>query len=186
MFSVRNVLFTLCLPVLLAGAAHAQSSPRRVAGIDIGAKGIKGVIAEVPSETTQAVRIVENKTINPTLFTGERLSESGLAEADEGVGQLLDWAAAHGVSRGDAYVVASSSVASAPNRDQLAQSLKERHAIDLKFMTRDEEARLSFLGLVSQNEQPQGVLIDIGSGNTKGGALREGRCGGGRETSGGQ
>ncbi|WP_027339862.1 Ppx/GppA phosphatase family protein [Halonatronum saccharophilum] len=70
---------------------------------------------------------------------------------------------------GEIYAVATSAVRSAKNKDQFLKSVKEEVGIEIDIVSGEEEARLSYLGLLSSfdNDFQGSLTIDIGGGSTE-------------------
>ena len=72
------------------------------------------------------------------------------------------------------YVVASSGLPRPPNRDALVKVIKDKTGKDLRTIDANAEVMLTILGVVPSEHRATSVLVDIGSGNTKGGYLEKG------------
>ena len=65
-------------------------------------------------------------------------------------------------------VLATSAVRDATNADAFIAELRERHALDARILTGEEEARLTYLGATAGRPTTDGTLvIDIGGGSTE-------------------
>jgi exopolyphosphatase/guanosine-5'-triphosphate,3'-diphosphate pyrophosphatase len=65
-------------------------------------------------------------------------------------------------------VLATSAVRDATNADAFIAELRERHALDARILTGEEEARLTYLGAMAGRPPTDGTLvIDIGGGSTE-------------------
>jgi exopolyphosphatase/guanosine-5'-triphosphate,3'-diphosphate pyrophosphatase len=65
-------------------------------------------------------------------------------------------------------VLATSAVRDATNADAFIAELRERHAMDARILTGEEEARLTYLGATAGRPSTDGTLvIDIGGGSTE-------------------
>jgi exopolyphosphatase / guanosine-5'-triphosphate,3'-diphosphate pyrophosphatase len=65
-------------------------------------------------------------------------------------------------------VLATSAVRDATNADAFIAELRERHALDARILTGEEEARLTYLGATAGRPSTDGTLvIDIGGGSTE-------------------
>jgi exopolyphosphatase/guanosine-5'-triphosphate,3'-diphosphate pyrophosphatase len=76
-------------------------------------------------------------------------------------------AAELGASR--TVAVATSAVRDSDNGDEFAHQVRERHGFEMRVITGDEEARLTFLGATSGRDAADGptLVIDIGGGSTE-------------------
>jgi exopolyphosphatase/pppGpp-phosphohydrolase len=162
-------------------------TPARAAlygGIEIGAKGIKSTVLEVNSAPEGLrVKILLAGTKNMTLVKG--IATSGKFDAKD----LQETAAIirstaeemetkHKVPKENIYIVASSGIftpiakdakAVAANRAELEKAIRKVADRSMDFITVAQEAQLSIKGIVPSKFLGTSVLLDIGSGNTKGG-----------------
>src|SRR5262249_7652656 len=67
------------------------------------------------------------------------------------------------------FIVGSSGLPNAPNRDALVAAVREKTGKTMSFITVDQEVSLTILGAVPPNDRAKALLLDIGIGNTKGG-----------------
>jgi exopolyphosphatase/pppGpp-phosphohydrolase len=172
----------LCLVVALWCVAPAHAAV--YGGIEIGAKGVKATAIDVTGDAGgYDVRVLFADTKNTTLTAG--LAESGrfAQPALEATAAAVARFAAsmqkeHKVPAENLYVVGSSGLFSAlegkkdaigTNRDALAGAVRDACGLKMAFLDVKREAELSFTGVVPSRYAADAVLIDIGSGNTKGG-----------------
>lgn len=69
------------------------------------------------------------------------------------------------------YIVGSSGVAHAKNKDDLAAAVKQATGIDMDFVDAAKEGYYGLLSSVPQSRRSSSMYVDIGSGNTKLGCL---------------
>jgi len=153
-------------------------------GIEVGAKGVKMSVVEIGknAQSSGAFNILKDTSVNtdfisftPATFAATLNGLSGLyytAEHD------------YGISSNRIYTVVSSGVKMQAEKDDkaawirnLVDSFKVRidePARDVEIVDVTTEAYLSHLGIVPENRRFNTFLIDIGSGNTKGGFFPEG------------
>src|SRR5262249_50819940 len=67
------------------------------------------------------------------------------------------------------HVVGSSGLPVAKNRDVFVKAVKDATGISMAFLDGDNEVSLSNAGIVPKAQRDNSILLDIGSGNTKGG-----------------
>ena len=171
----------------LLAALLLVPTPARAAlygGIEIGAKGIKSTVLDVsPGPEGLRVKILLAGTKNTTLVEG--IATSGKFDAaalKDTAGTILRTAeemeAKHKVPKENIYIVASSGIftpiatdakAVAANRGELAKAILAVAGRPMDFITVAQEAQLSIKGIVPTKFLGTSVLLDIGSGNTKGG-----------------
>jgi exopolyphosphatase/pppGpp-phosphohydrolase len=153
-------------------------------GIEIGAKGVKATVLDVTGGADgYGVKVLLSKTENTTLVAG--LASSGRFEATA----LQDTAKAvarfaaqmekeYNVPAERLYVVGSSGLFSAlvdkpdaikANQEALAAAVRDTCGLKITFIDVKREVELSVAGTVPARDAGRAVLLDVGSGNTKGG-----------------
>lgn len=149
------------------------------AGLEVGSKGVKMSILEIEkkSENRGAYAIVKDTTINTDFisFTPATFQATLAGLKHLYVTALNEYA----ISSDRIFTVISSGVkgqAQKENKNILVSQLIDSFKLQIKEPARQvsvvdvmEEARLSHLGIVPEKERFNTFLIDIGSGNTKGG-----------------
>lgn len=158
-------------------------------GVEIGAKGVKAVVLD---ETGGAegidAKVLRNTTKNTTLVAGlaksGRFSPEALKETVAAVAQFVTQIRKeYQVPDERIYVVGSSGLFSAVagkddlirvNREALAAAVKQAAGLTMRFVDAAREAELSIVGSVPSQYVATSILIDIGSGNTKGGMREDG------------
>jgi Ppx/GppA phosphatase family len=170
-----SFLFTagLLAGCLSAPAARAQTATH--GGIEIGSKGVKATVIEVtPGREGPASRQLFSKTANTTIaaLKDGKLREDAIAETAEEVERFFkQMRTEFRVPADNIYIVGSSGVPKAPNSDELVKAVKTRTGKDLRFIDAQTETALTIAGVVKPDLRAESVLVDIGSGNTKGGYL---------------
>ena len=169
------------LAALLGGDvdAAAQTAGRRHAGIEIGGKGVKVTVLEVvDSPAGYDTKLVHDDTNNTTVVLGTLRDGRFLPQAIEETADAVALFYADvqrpelGVGPDDIYIVGSSGLPEkASNRDELADAVEARTGLRPTFITPAVEAGLGILGVVPDRFFDRSFLVDVGSGNTKGGAL---------------
>jgi exopolyphosphatase/guanosine-5'-triphosphate,3'-diphosphate pyrophosphatase len=140
----------------------------RVAVLDLGSNSSRLLIADV---TEGRVQEIERSTRITRLAQGVDATGRLADEAIERVSNALaDYRAAvdrHGAER--TIAIATSAVRDAVNGPDFRAMVSERFGFDLRILSGDEEARLSFKGATA--ERPPGgdptLMIDIGGGSTE-------------------
>ena len=111
-----------------------------------------------------------------------RFGKAALADTVQAVAAYQDRFRKEGVAAGRTFVVGSSGLFAAfagkpdlikENQALLAAEVKERTGLDVKFIDVRRESELSIVGIVPKKHRDDGVLIDVGGGNTKGGCQIE-------------
>ncbi|TAE22036.1 MAG: hypothetical protein EAZ91_24305 [Cytophagales bacterium] len=156
----------------------------KYAGIEIGSKGVKMSIIRLRSDVKgeYAYSVLADTAINTEviLFTGQAINESVRA-----VKTLHDIALAkHGIPTRRVFTAISSGVQSqARKKNKLPLLIDIQEGVrnelsqaerSVEVITPEEEPRLTHLGVVHPEGRYDALIIDIGSGNTKGGYFADG------------
>jgi hypothetical protein len=151
------------------------------AGIEIGAKGVKATVLQVDTTkgTHDAKALMPLKTFNITLMSGVaetgRFSPAAIEDTAKGVQKLF-------AQMRDQYKVATERIriigssglkkpdgSDVENKDELVQKIQNATGTKMSFLDAEQEVRDSIAGTVPTEFLRTGILLDIGSGNTKGG-----------------
>jgi hypothetical protein len=186
---VQRLARALGLLLLLAGGALAQTKPAQndslYGGIEIGSKGVKGTAIQVQLDANSnsegyKIKLLLGESINTTIMqTREnRFLPEAVKETGQAVQKLYERMTNElKVPANQIYVVGSSGVRAA-NQADLINEIKTRTGKTLEFLTIDAEVELSIAGSIPQryragrryyDNRGISLLLDIGSGNTKGG-----------------
>lgn len=154
------------------------------AGIEVGSKGVKMSLVEIDNKAVRAgtFNLLKDTSVNTDFIT---FSDASFAATLQGLTGLFDVAnKKYQIASDRIFTVVSSGVKGQAEKDskinwiqKLADSFRVKigdpsrklEAIDVK-----EEARLSHLGIVPEAKRYTTFLVDIGSGNTKGGYFPSG------------
>lgn len=179
---VANLFILVC--AITNGFAQSSVSTKFIntdvyAGIEVGSKGVKLSVIEMGknSRATGSVYLIKDTSINTDFISfTEKTSDATL----EGLSTLYNIATKRfEIPSSQVYTVVSSGVkisAEKENKkefiDRLINSFRHRinepgRTVEIVDVT--QEARLSHLGIVPDDKRYNTFLIDIGSGNTKGG-----------------
>jgi exopolyphosphatase/pppGpp-phosphohydrolase len=175
-------LFCLAAVALALTAPHVRADVH--GGIEIGAKGVKAAALDVTGGADgYDVKVLFSDTRNTTLVAG--LASSGRFDP----AALKDTAAAVAAFAGQMqkehkapaeriYVVGSSGLFSAlagkpddvkANQEILAAAVREACGLKMTFVSPEREVELSIAGAVPAKYAAGALLLDVGSGNSKGG-----------------
>lgn len=179
---------TLFIFSSVASSAQNNVSPKLTgnmyAGIEVGSKGVKMSIIEMGSNAaaTGNFRALQDTSVNTDFIS---FTPQTFAATVSGLSGL--YAAAinkYNVPSSNIYTVVSSGVkgqAEKENRQQWIKNLADSFRVRINEPAKEvdvvdvmEEARLSHLGIVPESRRYNTFLIDIGSGNTKGGYFKNG------------
>lgn len=183
---LKRLLLTAPLIFLLGLFLNAQSNivqkyenSHVFAGIEVGSKGVKMSFIEIENRATEdaTFRILKDTTINTDFISFTQPTYQATLGA---LNDLFEVAVKQNkIPAGNVFTAISSGVNIQAVKadklgwiDQLVNAFKVKNSeterkvtvIDVK-----EEARLSHLGIVPESRRFNTFLIDIGSGNTKGG-----------------
>ena len=154
------------------------------AGIEVGSKGVKMTILEVAKneQTTGTFNTVKDTSVNTDFisFTDKNFMNT----VDAFAGLYVYAKKVYEIIPANIFTVISSGVVGQAEKDgkqSMVQALADSFRMLIKEPNRTvslidvtEEARLSHLGIVPANKRYVTFLIDIGSGNTKGGYFPNG------------
>lgn len=184
---------SLLLVLLFSGVAMAQAQTSLklkfkkstiFAGIEVGSKGVKMSLVEIDNKAVRAgtFNLLKDTSVNTDFIS---FTPQSFDATLQGLKGLFDAASKkYQIASDRIFTVVSSGVKGQAEKDtktdwiqKLADSFRVRigeparklEAIDVK-----EEARLSHLGIVPEAKRYTTFLVDIGSGNTKGGYFPNG------------
>ncbi|GAB2809383.1 hypothetical protein [Ferruginibacter profundus] len=189
--NIKRLSFTAF--ILLAGGsiAVAQNSFKLkydnsavYAGIEVGAKGVKMSVLEIGknAQKTGAFNVLKDTSINSDFIT---FSPSSFQATLNALSNLYAIAKKeYNISTESIFTVVSSGVKSQAEKDNknvfiqnLIDSFKQKvnePQREVEVVDVLQEAKLSHLGIVPESRRYTTFLIDIGSGNTKGGFFPNG------------
>jgi hypothetical protein len=171
----KSLLLAACVCLLtctVTGATPpdgANQNPGENYGvIEIGASGIKGVVVQTtaPDPETPAAKVLkEYAPLDKNAFHWDASASGRVAEFVEQIYQEME--KDFNLAIGHLYVVGSSGI---PDnvRPNLAETILQKVRAKMEFINVEKEISLEFLGIVPARRFNQVVLVDIGSGNTKG------------------
>jgi hypothetical protein len=189
-YKSKSLLY-LCISFFTISCLHAQNSFKLkynnsavYAGIEVGSKGIKLSVIEIGknAQSRGAFNILVDTAINTDFISFNKSTFSSTLSA---VTDLYSIAVKqYKIQPKFVYTVISSGVKVQAEKEQKTDwvnDLVDSFRLRIKEPNRDvkmadvlEEARLSHLGIVPEIRRYNTFLIDIGSGNTKGGYFPNG------------
>jgi hypothetical protein len=155
----------------------------RYAGIDVGSRGVKFVMLEVADRG--GVRVptiltgkdnedeVKNSGLNDSAALTQKYSQEALEATVDAVKKFVEKARNRGVPDDHIFVVGSSGLARAANREELKTLVRRatqapgHKELEIGFIGHQDEVGLTFLDVVPQGSRDTSFVLDIGSGNTK-------------------
>ncbi|HEX8647227.1 MAG TPA: Ppx/GppA phosphatase family protein [Thermoleophilaceae bacterium] len=139
----------------------------RVAVVDLGTNSTRLLVADVTGGRVEEVDRRTNVTrLGEGVDSTGRLADAAMERVFAVVAAYREAIDALGAER--TVAVATSAVRDSANGEEFRAALLDRHGIDARTISGDEEARLTFLGATSA--RPPGarsVVIDIGGGSTE-------------------
>jgi Tfp pilus assembly protein PilV len=192
---MKKLLIKLSLSCLslvaIQSLSFAQSAATKInfkknsicAGIEVGSKGVKMSVIDVKKGTKErgAFSILKDTTFNTDFIS---FTEASFQNTLNGFTGFFQTAMQYGISSNRIFTVISSGVkgqSEKENKTAIVTRLIDSFRLRIGEPTRkveivnaDDEARLSHLGIVPDDERYVTFLIDIGSGNTKGGYFPNG------------
>lgn len=189
--NIRAVAISLSLIILCSTQTFSQAAfklkfkrSQLYAGIEVGSKGVKMSVLEVGknAQNTGTFNLLKDTSVNtdfisfnPQTFSATLQALEHLYVKASGEYQILPENIFTVVSSG--VVVQARKEIQTPMVQALADSFRKRiaePAREVSLVDVAEEARLSHLGIVPEAKRYSTFLIDIGSGNTKGGFFPNG------------
>jgi exopolyphosphatase / guanosine-5'-triphosphate,3'-diphosphate pyrophosphatase len=141
----------------------------RIAVVDMGTNTTRLLVVDVAED--RRLEEVERQSHVTRLGEGVdasgRLGDAAMERVHERLAAYAEKAAELGASR--TVAVATSAVRDSDNGEEFANQVRERHGFEMRVITGDEEARLTFLGATSGRDPADGptLVIDIGGGSTE-------------------
>ena len=188
---LKRFFSTVAVLLLCALAVSAQNSFKLkydnsavYAGIEVGSKGVKLSVLEIGknAQKTGAFNILKDTSVNSDFISFTPASFQATLTA---LSNLYTVAKKdYNISTESIFTVISSGVksqADKDNKNSLIKNLVDSFKLKMNEPQREvsvidvmDEARLSHLGIVPESRRYTTFLIDIGSGNTKGGFFPNG------------
>ena len=182
---LKKIPFTALLLLFVCSVTAQNNLPLKYkrstvyAGIEVGSKGVKMSLVELAKKASDenSFNIIKDTSVNTDFisFTPETFSNTVAAF----YGLYETGLTKYNIPSNRIFTVVSSGVKVSADKEDKEQWIKNlidsfKLRVDDKsrvvdVITPDEEARLSHLGIVPESKRFTTFLIDIGSGNTKGG-----------------
>lgn len=174
-------LFAAFVFPAMAKTVVADKNNKLHGGIEIGSRGVKGTaISFTRKGSGYDVKILYTETINTSIMRlkDNRFTPEGLKEAAEAVKKIFDrLQQQHQIPVEQIYIIGSSGLR-ADNKSELVGAVSKATGRSMSFLTVEMEVQLSITGTIPNQrddeakplkEREVALLLDIGSGNTKGG-----------------
>ena len=140
----------------------------RIAVVDLGTNSTRLLVANVAGGRVEEIeRRTEITRLGERVDSAGKLATAAMKRVFETVESFRERIDAHGAAK--VVGVATSAVRDANNGEEFRQELADRFGVEMRTISGDEEARLSFLGATS-GRPPGGdplLVLDIGGGSTE-------------------
>jgi exopolyphosphatase/guanosine-5'-triphosphate,3'-diphosphate pyrophosphatase len=140
---------------------------RRIAAIDVGSNSVRQIVADVTQDGAITVvdEMKEAPRLGADLETTGLLGTAAMERAAQAIGRMATLARQLGASRVEA--VATSAVRDARNADEFVARVRQEAGLDIRVITGEDEARLSYLSALAHFDLGAGrtVVMDIGGGS---------------------
>ena len=164
------------LPALPAETEHRpqgsvgprMGSRERIAVADLGTNSTRLLVADVAAggALAEVVRRTDVTRLGDGVDATGRLAEDAMERVHDTLCEYRGLADQLGADR--TIAVATSAVRDASNAEEFQRDVRQRAGFDIRTITGDEEARLTFLGATSGREAAAATLVvDIGGGSTE-------------------
>ena len=170
-------LLPWAIVIAATSGMHAADAEELFGGIELGAKGIKATAIAIDTagpKPVLTVKELDKKTIDVTISRIKDLKFSDVkiedaAEVIQGFATALHEEL--GVPEANIRIVASSGVPKALNQADLFTAVREKTGKTLQRIDAKQEGMLTALALVPKAQWARTLVVDVGSGNTKGGTF---------------
>jgi hypothetical protein len=184
LISLFSIIFLINTAIAQNATKYKMPKANVYAGIEVGSKGIKMSILEIGKNAKKngSFVVLKDTSINTDFIS---FSQSTFDATINGLCKLYSNAKnVYEVSTDKIFTVVSSGVkvqAEKDNKSSWITTLSDSFRLRINEPSRKidvvdvkDEARLSHLGIIPENRRYTTFLIDIGSGNTKGGYFPNG------------
>ena len=144
----------------------ASEPEQRVAVIDLGSNSFRMVVFastgrswEREDESSAAVRIGEG------LAATGRLSDAAMARALQTLDAFIALCGRHGLDEHSVDAVATSAIRDAENGGAFLEQVRLRTGLDVRLLSREQEARYGYLAAVNSTTLTNGCVLDLGGGS---------------------
>lgn len=174
---MKNYKFKIIAVLLLLCSINSMSQ-NLYAGIEVGGKGLKVYIIDVRNIEKEIV-VIENFWSDNISLLGGVIANGAMTDADMNVTtqkvaveykKLLE---EYKIEKNKIYIVISSGVSIANNTSILVDRIKKDIDVTAGVITTEKESKFLFKTGVPIKFQEDALLLDIGSGNTKGGFIEK-------------
>src|SRR5207342_1297522 len=93
------------------------------------------------------------------------LGEEGIARAIAAIEVFAHFCEASGLRSDEIDAVATSAIREATNSEQFLEQARRAAGIDIRVLSREEEARAGYLAAVNSTDLRDGAVLDLGGGS---------------------
>lgn len=144
----------------------AEEPEQRVAVIDLGSNSFRMVVFassasswERKDEASAAVRIGEG------MAASGRLSDAATERAMQTLDVFTALCERHGLDERSVDAVATSAIRDAENGQAFLDRVRLRNGLDVRVLSREQEARYAYLAAVNSTTLTNGCVLDLGGGS---------------------
>ena len=141
----------------------------RIAVADLGTNSTRLLVADVTDGTLQEIdRRTSVTRLGDGVDASGQLADDAMERVHERLAAYRELADSHGAQR--RVAVATSAVRDADNGEVFREEVERRHGFEVRVISGDEQARLTFLGATSSGREPgtgPALVFDIGGGSTE-------------------
>ena len=140
----------------------------RIAVADLGTNSTRLLVASVGDDGSleEIDRRTDVTRLGEGVDASGRLADEAMERVHERLAAYRKVADGHGAQR--RVAVATSAVRDAENGEEFRATVQERHGFEVRLISGDEEARLTFLGAISGRDGGRATMVfDIGGGSTE-------------------
>jgi exopolyphosphatase/guanosine-5'-triphosphate,3'-diphosphate pyrophosphatase len=141
-------------------------SEQRVAVIDLGSNSFRMVVFastgrswERAEESSAAVRIGEG------LAATGRLGDAAIVRAFQTLDSFTAMCRRHRLDEHSVDAVATSAIRDAENGEEFLQQVRARTGLEVRVLSREQEARYAYLAAVNSTTLSNGCVLDLGGGS---------------------
>ncbi len=141
---------------------------QRIAVADLGTNSTRLLVAETGGDGSleEVVRRTQVTRLGDGVDASGRLADDAMERVFDVLAGYRELAEEHGAGR--RVAVATSAVRDADNGEEFELGVRERSGFDIRTISGDEEARLTFLGATATRGGAEPTLVvDIGGGSTE-------------------
>jgi exopolyphosphatase/guanosine-5'-triphosphate,3'-diphosphate pyrophosphatase len=109
--------------------------------------------------------IYEPVRVGAGMAASGALGEDGIERAIAAIDVFAHFAAAAGLRPGDVDVVATSAIREATNRDAFLARARAASGLEIRVLSREDEARAGYLAAVNSTALADGAVLDLGGGS---------------------